>query len=80
MRGHAIEFRLNAEDPRARLLARRRAPCTRFQPPLGPGVRVDTHAFEGYRCRPYYDSLLAKVIVWDADRDACLDRAPPRRW
>ena len=48
---------------------------TRFRPPLGPGVRLDTHAYEGYRVPPFYDSLLAKLIVWGADRDAGARRA-----
>jgi acetyl-CoA carboxylase biotin carboxylase subunit len=48
---------------------------TRFRPPLGPGVRVDTHVFDGYRIPPFYDSLIAKVIVWAEDRPAALARA-----
>ncbi len=72
--GHALQVRVNAEDPSRRFLP---APGTveRFRPPLGPGVRVDTHAFEGYRVPPHYDSLLAKVIVWGEDRPAALARA-----
>jgi acetyl-CoA carboxylase biotin carboxylase subunit len=72
--GHAIEVRVNAEDPAHDFLP---APgtVTRFRPPLGPGVRVDTHVFEGYRIPPYYDSLIAKVIVWAPDRPAALARA-----
>ena len=72
--GHALEVRINAEDPSRGFLP---APGTleRFRPPLGPGVRVDTHAFEGYRIPPHYDSLLAKVIVWAEDRPAALARA-----
>jgi acetyl-CoA carboxylase biotin carboxylase subunit len=72
--GHALEVRVNAEDPSRSFLP---APGTleRFRPPLGPGVRVDTHAFEGYRVPPHYDSLLAKVIVWAEDRPAALARA-----
>jgi acetyl-CoA carboxylase, biotin carboxylase subunit len=74
LRGHAIEFRINAEDPEHDF---RPAPgtVTRFRPPLGPGVRVDTHVFEGYRIPPFYDSLIAKVIVWAEDRPAALARA-----
>jgi acetyl-CoA carboxylase biotin carboxylase subunit len=74
LRGHAIEFRINAEDPARNFLP---APgtITRFQPPLGPGVRVDTHVFDGYTIPPYYDSLLAKVIVWAEDRPAAIARA-----
>jgi acetyl-CoA carboxylase, biotin carboxylase subunit len=74
LRGHAIEFRINAEDPENDFMP---APgvVERFQPPLGPGVRVDTHVFEGYRIPPFYDSLIAKVIVWAEDRPAALARA-----
>jgi acetyl-CoA carboxylase biotin carboxylase subunit len=43
--------------------------------PGGPGVRVDTHLYQGYVVPPFYDSLLAKVIVWDVDRRACIARA-----
>jgi acetyl-CoA carboxylase, biotin carboxylase subunit len=74
LRGHAIELRINAEDPAYDF---RPAPgtVTRFRPPLGPGVRVDTHVFDGYVIPPYYDSLVAKVIVWAEDRPAALRRA-----
>jgi acetyl-CoA carboxylase biotin carboxylase subunit len=74
MRGHAIEFRLNAEDPSKGFLPSAGL-VTRFDPPLGPGVRVDTHAFSGYRMPPTYDSLLAKVIVHAEDREACIMRS-----
>ena len=74
MRGHAIEFRLNAEDPSKGFLPSAGL-VTRFDPPLGPGVRVDTHAFSGYRIPPTYDSLLAKVIVHAEDREACIARS-----
>jgi acetyl-CoA carboxylase biotin carboxylase subunit len=47
---------------------------TRFRPPLGPGVRVDTFLEEGSAISPYYDSLIAKLIVWAEDRDAAIAR------
>ncbi len=74
MTGHAIEFRINAEDPSHGF---RPSPglLARFRPPLGPGVRVDTHVYEGYRVPPNYDSLVAKVIVWAPDREACIARS-----
>ncbi|MEP6910531.1 MAG: acetyl-CoA carboxylase biotin carboxylase subunit [Actinomycetota bacterium] len=72
-RGHAIEVRINAEDPTRDFLP---VPgkLERFRPPLGPGVRVDTHVEDGSVIPPNYDSLLAKVIVWDTDRPAAIDR------
>jgi acetyl-CoA carboxylase, biotin carboxylase subunit len=73
LRGHAIECRINAEDP-----SRNFQPCpgliTAYHPPGGPGVRVDTHVYAGYTVPPYYDSLLAKVIVHGNDRDEALTR------
>jgi len=74
LRGHAIEFRINAEDP-ARGFLPAPGTVTRFRPPLGPGVRVDTHVYEGYTIPPYYDSLIGKLLVWAEDRPAALARA-----
>jgi acetyl-CoA carboxylase, biotin carboxylase subunit len=74
LRGHAIELRINAEDTTRGFIP---APgtVTRFRPPLGPGVRVDTHVVDGYVIPPFYDSLVAKVIVWSEDRPAAVRRA-----
>ena len=72
--GHAIEVRINAEDP-GRGFVPAPGTLTRFRPPLGAGIRVDTAMREGSEIPPYYDSLVAKVIVWDATRTFALDRA-----
>src|SRR5437763_9413077 len=66
-RGHSIEIRLNAEDPERDFMP---APglVTRFRAAQGPGVRVDTFVEDGTPITPYYDSLLGKLAVWDADR------------
>ncbi len=72
--GHAIEIRINAEDP-ARNFMPAPGKIERFRPPLGPGVRVDTHIEDGAVIPPNYDSLLAKLVVWDSDRPSAIDRA-----
>src|SRR5262245_11954850 len=73
-RGWAIEFRINAEDP-DRNFAPSPGQITTFHPPGGPGVRLDTHVYSGYRVPPHYDSLLAKLIVFGNDRNEALARA-----
>jgi acetyl-CoA carboxylase, biotin carboxylase subunit len=69
--GHAIECRINAEDP-DRNFAPSAGRIDRWLMPGGLGVRVDTHAYTGYEVPPYYDSLLAKLIVWDKDRASAI--------
>jgi acetyl-CoA carboxylase biotin carboxylase subunit len=73
LRGHAIECRINAEDP-ARNFAPSPGTIATFHPPGGPGVRVDTHMYAGYRVPPYYDSLLMKLIVHGSTRDEAIAR------
>jgi acetyl-CoA carboxylase biotin carboxylase subunit len=74
LRGHAIEFRINAEDPE-RNFAPSPGTITTFHPPGGPGVRLDTHVYQGYRVPPFYDSLLAKLIVSGNTREEAISRA-----
>jgi acetyl-CoA carboxylase biotin carboxylase subunit len=73
-RGHAIEIRLNAEDPEHDF---RPSPglLSQFKPAQGPGVRVDTFIEPGTVIPPFYDSMIAKLIVWDTDRAAAIARA-----
>ncbi len=73
MRGHAIECRINAEDPQQNF---RPTPgrITGWLPPGGPGVRVDSHVYTGYEIPPFYDSLIGKLIVWGVDREAAIKR------
>jgi len=71
--GHAIECRINAEDPERGFMPKP-GKLSEFVAPSGPGIRVDSHAFVGYQLPPYYDSLIAKVVVWDENRDAALSR------
>jgi acetyl-CoA carboxylase, biotin carboxylase subunit len=70
--GHAIECRINAEDPERYTPSPGR--LTTFHPPGGPGVRLDTHAYEGYVVPPHYDSLVAKLIVHERTREAAIAR------
>ncbi|MFC5826885.1 acetyl-CoA carboxylase biotin carboxylase subunit [Nonomuraea insulae] len=71
--GHAIECRINAENP-DRDFAPAAGRLTEFSPPGGPWTRVDTHCAAGWTVSPYYDSLIAKLIVWAPDRAEALDR------
>jgi acetyl-CoA carboxylase biotin carboxylase subunit len=73
VRGHAIECRINAEDPARGFLP---GPGTieSLKVPEGEGVRFDTMLYEGYTVPPFYDSLLGKLIVWGETREACIAR------
>ena len=72
-RGHAIEVRINAEDP-ANGFAPSPGRIERMRVPGGPGIRIDTHVESGTTIPPNYDSLIAKLIVWDEDRPAAIAR------
>ena len=73
LRGHAIECRINAEDP-ARDFRPSPGQVRKLRVPGGPGIRVDTHLFDGYAIPPFYDSLIAKLIAWGGDRSEALAR------
>jgi len=71
-RGHAIECRINAEDPAT--FAPSPGVVTHYHPPGGMHVRVDSGLYSGYRIPPYYDSMIAKLIVYGRDREGCIRR------
>src|SRR6478752_6366451 len=73
-RGHAIEFRINAEDAE-REFRPSAGVVERYLPPGGPGVRMDSHLYSGYEIPPYYDSLLGKLIVWGPTREVAIARS-----
>ncbi|HEX2220995.1 MAG TPA: acetyl-CoA carboxylase biotin carboxylase subunit [Candidatus Limnocylindria bacterium] len=72
--GHAIEFRITAEDA-GNNFSPQTGVVDELRLPGGPGVRIDTHLYQGYEVPPFYDSLLAKLIVWGDDRAHALARA-----
>ncbi len=72
-RGYAIEFRINAEDPNTFLPSP--GSIDKLFLPGGMGVRVDTHIYCGYKIPPFYDSLIAKLIVWGKSREEAINRA-----
>ena len=72
-RGHAIEFRINAEDAE-REFRPAAGVVERYLAPGGPGVRMDSHLYAGYEVPPFYDSLLGKLIVWGPTREAAIER------
>jgi acetyl-CoA carboxylase, biotin carboxylase subunit len=74
LRGHAIEYRITAEDT-AHDFRPQAGTIERYLPPGGPGVRMDSHLYSGYDVPPYYDSLLGKLVVWGADRRAAIARS-----
>ena len=72
IKGHALEARINAEDPHTFV------PCAgdihRYHPPGGPGIRMDTHIYSGYRVPPNYDSMIGKLIAFGDSRDVAMAR------
>jgi len=78
-RGHAIECRINAEDPLNNFMP---APSKiiRYAEPSGPGVRVDSGVYQGFTIPPFYDSMMAKLIIWAEDRSRCINRTKRALW
>jgi acetyl-CoA carboxylase biotin carboxylase subunit len=72
IQGHAIECRINAEDPVKFLPSP--GTVTQYHAPGGPGIRVDTHLYNGYTVPPYYDSMIAKLIAFGPTRDIAIAR------
>src|SRR5467141_3837955 len=72
LRGHAIECRINAEDPYR--FTPSPGKITSYHPPGGPGIRVDSHIYQGYSVPPNYDSMIGKVIAYGANRDQAIGR------
>ena len=71
-KGHALECRINAED--AATFVPSPGMVSIFHPPGGPGIRLDTHIYQGYEVPPYYDSMIGKLIAHGETRDAALAR------
>jgi acetyl-CoA carboxylase biotin carboxylase subunit len=72
LRGHAIECRINAEDPYR--FTPSPGKITSYHPPGGPGIRVDSHVYQGYTVPPNYDSMVGKVIAYGATREQAMSR------
>lgn len=70
--GHAIEARINAEDPRKMIPSP--GLIKSYHPPGGNGIRVDSAVYAGYSVKPYYDSMISKLIVRDKDRESCIKK------
>jgi acetyl-CoA carboxylase biotin carboxylase subunit len=73
LNGHAIECRINAEDPTQNFRPHP-GKISGYLPPGGPGVRIDSHVYTDYEIPPYYDSLIGKLIVWAPNRDMAIKR------
>jgi pyruvate carboxylase subunit A len=78
-RGHAIECRINAEDP-LNNFAPSPSKIVRYAEPSGPGIRIDSGVYQGFTIPPFYDSMIAKLIVWGEDRNRCIQRTKRALW
>jgi pyruvate carboxylase subunit A len=78
-RGHAIECRINAEDPLNNFMPAP-AKIIRYAEPSGPGIRVDSGVYPGFTIPPFYDSMIAKLIVWAEDRPRAIERMKRALW
>ncbi|MCX6665087.1 MAG: acetyl-CoA carboxylase biotin carboxylase subunit [Euryarchaeota archaeon] len=78
-RGHAIECRVNAEDPLNNFMPAP-AKILRYAEPSGPGIRVDSGVYQGFTIPPFYDSMIAKLIVWAEDRPRAIERMKRALW
>ncbi|MDH3439528.1 MAG: acetyl-CoA carboxylase biotin carboxylase subunit [Gammaproteobacteria bacterium] len=72
IRGHAIECRINAEDPKTFMPSP--GLVSLWHPPGGPGIRIESHVYSGYKVPPYYDSMIGKIIAHGADRETAIAR------
>ena len=78
-RGHAIECRINAEDP-LNNFAPAPGKISRYAEPSGPGIRIDSGVYRGFTIPPFYDSMIAKLIIWAEDRPRCIARTKRALW
>ncbi len=78
-RGHAIECRINAEDP-LNNFSPAPSKIIRYAEPSGPGIRVDSGVYQGYTIPPFYDSMIAKLIILAEDRTRCIERTKRALW
>jgi len=78
-RGHSIECRINAEDPLNNFMP---APSkiVRYAEPSGPGIRIDSGVYQGFTIPPFYDSMIAKLIIWAEDRPRAIERTKRALW
>ncbi|HEQ79252.1 MAG TPA: acetyl-CoA carboxylase biotin carboxylase subunit, partial [Euryarchaeota archaeon] len=78
-RGHAIECRINAEDPLHNFMPSP-GKISRYAEPSGPGVRIDSGVYQGFEIPTFYDSMVSKLIVWAENRDRCIERTKRALW